>query len=67
MALVQAQTLEEDNLSVLVNAVKFAEVEDDTLLVDFIKNPWKRNKEYGAGKEPQSHQDVEFPSALVQE
>jgi len=51
---VQAQTPEEDNLSILVDITKFADVEDNTLLTDFIKRPWKKNKESGAGKESQS-------------
>ena len=54
-------------MSVLADAKKFVEVKDDTLLANFIKRPWKKNEESGACKEPQSPQDVESPSAPMQE
>ena len=47
---VQAQTPKEDNLSILVDAEKFVEFEDDTLWSNFIKRPRKKNKESGVGK-----------------
>ena len=55
---------EDDLLSVLADVAKSVEVEDDTLLADFIKAR-KKNEEPGA--EPQSPQNVESPPALVQE
>lgn len=64
---IQAQTPKKHNMSVLANAKKFAEVQDDNLLADFVKNPQKKNKESGAGKEPKSPQDIESPSAPMQE
>lgn len=50
-----------------MDTTKFVEVEDDTLLVNFTKRPRKKNKESGAGKEPQSPQDIESPFAPMQE
>jgi len=52
MPTIQAQTPENDNLSVLVDAEKFGEVEDDALLANFIKKPRKKNKVSNVGKEP---------------
>lgn len=64
---VEAQPAVDDNLSVLSDAEKFSKVEDDTLLADFIKKPWKNNKRFDAIKEPQSPQGVESPPQPVQE
>lgn len=64
---IQAQNPENDNLLVLADVAKFAEVEDDALLTNFIKKHQKKNKVSDAGKEPQSPQGVESPPALVQE
>lgn len=50
-----------------MDVVKFVEVEDDTLFVNFIKRSQKKNEESGVGNEPQSPQDIESPSAPVQE
>lgn len=47
-------TPENDNMSVLVDTTKFAEVEDNALLANFIKKPRKKSIVSNEGKEPQS-------------
>ena len=63
----QAQTSKHKNLSILVDETNIAQIGDDTLLENFIKNPHKKRNNSDVGKEPQPPQGMEPHPAPVQE